>query len=131
MVPQTAAAAHALPFSIWDAFASERDGCARATVVAQYEHACDARLNVLKRAGLDDWARWREDNAAAGGSAGAWRRQVRATFDAARREALGGADLRLTCAFAARGSGDAGGEADVDGDVDGGRRGGGRGFAHE
>ena len=37
VVPQTAAAAHALPFSIWDAFASERDGCARATIVAQYE----------------------------------------------------------------------------------------------
>ncbi len=109
MVPQTAAAAHALPFSIWDAFASERDGCARATIVAQYEHACDARLAVLRRAGLDDWARWRDENAAAGGSAAAWRRRVRAAFDKARREALGRADLRLTCAFAAaRGSGGAG-----------------------
>ncbi|KAJ8601236.1 hypothetical protein CTAYLR_003240, partial [Chrysophaeum taylorii] len=56
-----AAAAHGLPFVVYQAFCAERDGCGVVTIVAQVEGACDQRRAVFERAQIDAWHQWRRE----------------------------------------------------------------------
>ena len=108
-LPATPFAAHDQTWALYDAFASSRDGCATATLVAQFEGDETWRLAVLKDAGIDGWAAKRaalraKHKACEVCIAGALNIR-RGTRDAAARafERRGGAPRAVECAFGERG----------------------------
>ena len=96
-LPATPFAAHDQTWALYDAFASSRDGCATATLVAQFEGDETWRFAVLKDVGLDGWAARR-------GAARSLNIR-RGTRDAAARafERRGGAPRAVECAFGEQG----------------------------
>ena len=106
--PLKGATSHGLPFVIYHAFCAERDGCATATVVAQMEGACDARREILERAGIDDWNEWRANfsketptcaNCIASKTATKIKRAFKAAMKSSIASRLGSTSLATYCAF--------------------------------